>query len=205
MKRLIPLLLALLLLLCACGTAPTPETPEVLPEEILPNTETDEYELPIVIEGDEPSPPAEAPVGEDVTLDGLNSYFRLTLPQGWVWERTEDAGTELIVLHPADDPDFAVEMRLWPGGFGMCGTGVTFSDYLLADGRKASLAYEIIGDDMSWTLILPPSPDAFTLQFWAPKTLYEAHRAQLEEMMGTIRIGELAGLNPVVTATPATE
>ena len=211
MKRILPLLLVLLLL-AACGAPadrealPSPESGSAAPAEspaAAAMTEPDEDELPIQIEGDEPVPTEEPgtiqpPALSDtqVTLDGLSSFLRVTLPQGWTWEQA--AGTvegTVYGLYPENDPDFKVELHYWPNRFGMCGTGVTFQDYTLPDGRTATLAYEIIDESIFWTLILPESPDSFTIQFAVPYALYEAHRAELELMLGTIQQGVLANLD----------
>lgn len=217
MKRLLPVLLALLVLLTACGKAspeaqapsPSPDGQDPVPgEEAAPDDGTDpasgdgldENELPILIAGD-PAPADETqtpPALSDtaVTLDGISSYLRLRLAEGWTWEQGEGPKEiELIVLRPSDDPDFVVEMRLWNDGFAMCGTDVTIQDYTLPDGRTATLAYEIINEIMRWTLILPESPDAFTIQFCQPYDRYEAHRAELELMLGTIQQGVRAELD----------
>ena len=100
-------------------------------------------------------------------------------------------------LWPEDDPDFKVELHCWPDKFAMCGTGVTFQDYMLPNGQKATLATEEIGDELNWILILPESPDAFTIQFCVKTELYEAHRAELELLLGTIRQGVRAELTVV--------
>jgi hypothetical protein len=85
----------------------------------------------------------------------------------------------------------------------MCGTGVTFQDYTLPNGQKATLATEQIGEDFTWILNLPESPDSFTVQFTAPYALYEAHRAELELLLGTLQQGVLAhpDVVPVEEAT----
>jgi len=211
MKRILPLLLVLLLL-AACGAPadrealPPPESGSAAPAEspaAAAMTEPDEDELPIQIEGDEPVPAEEpgtiqTPALSDtqVTLDGLSSFLRVTLPQGWTWEQA--AGTAdgtAYGLRPEHDPDFTVELHWWPQRFGMCGTGVTFTDYMLPDGSTATLATEEVGGHLSWTLILPEAPDSFTVQFTAETALYEAHRAELELLLGTIRQGVLANLD----------
>ena len=207
MKRLLPLLLALLLLLSACG-APTGKEAEPDPAETAepdpsaepspaPIADPDEGELPRASDDD---PKAAAPVlsEETVTLDGISSYLRVTLPEGWTWEQAGGTvdGTA-YGLRPADDPDFLVELRWWSGDFGMCATGVTFQDYPLPDGRTAILACELVNEDYSWILILPASPDQFTIQFGATYALYEAHQAELELLLSTIQQGVLAGLDVV--------
>ena len=204
MKKLLPLLLISALLLAACGSVAPPAQHDPLPvaaEQATPapspaeDTKTEEYELPVL--GDAPltAPREDVPLlGEEtVTLDGLDSYLRLTLPEGWAWEQA--AGTvdgTVCGLWPEADPDFKVELHFWPTKFAMCGTGVTFQDYTLPSGEKASLAYERIGEEFTWILILPEAPDSFTIQFAGPYSLYETHRQELELLLSTLQQGILA-------------
>lgn len=215
MKKLIPLLLILSLLLAACGSvvppaqsepqaekteaAPASSTPSPSPTEAQPQ----EFELPVL--GSESLPPVgELPAlgTEIVTLDGISSYLRLTLPEGWTWEQA--AGTQegtVYGLYPEKDPAFKVELHYWPQRFGMCGTGVSFEDFSLPDGKTATLATEQMGEELMWTLILPESPDSFTIQFVAPNTLYESHRAELELLLSTLQQGVKAELDVVQPST----
>ncbi len=215
MKKLIPLLLILSLLLAACGSvvppaqsepqaekteaAPAASTPSPSPTEAQPQ----EFELPVL--GSESLPPVgELPTlgTEIVTLDGISSYLRLTLPEGWTWEQA--AGTQegtVYGLYPEKEPAFKVELHYWPQRFGMCGTGVSFEDFSLPDGKTATLATEQMGEELMWTLILPESPDSFTIQFVAPNTLYESHRAELELLLSTLQQGVKAELDAVQPST----
>lgn len=214
MKKLIPFLLILSLLLAACGGAaqPAPSQPEPAKTESAPaspspspaeETPSLEFELPLI--GDGPLTPAgELPVlsEETVTLDGIASYLRVTLPEGWTWEQA--GGTQegtVYALYPESDPAFKVELHYWPQRFGMCGTGVTFEDFSLPDGKTATLATEQIGEELMWTLILPESPDSFTIQFVASNALYEAHRAELELLLSTLQQGVKAQLDVVQPGT----
>ncbi|MBR0200198.1 MAG: hypothetical protein IJQ42_08555 [Oscillospiraceae bacterium] len=214
MKKLIPFLLILSLLLAACGGAaqPAPSQPEPAKTESAPaspspspaeETPSQEFELPIM--GDEPLTPAgELPAlsEETVTLDGIASYLRLTLPEGWTWAQA--AGTvdgTVYGLWPEEDPAFKLELHYWPDRFAMCGTGVSFTDYPLPDGKTATLATEQIGKDLTWILILPESPDSFTIQFVGPQALYEAHRAELELLLSTLQQGVKAQLDVVQPGT----
>ena len=215
MKRMIPLLLGLALLLGACGAAAEPtQTAAPIPTESLPAAQpkeddgTEEDELPILTDLSDPETPVpaeEEPAvlsDETVTLDGTDSYLRVTLPRGWTWEQAVGTRDGAVYgLWPEDDMDFRVELHFWPERFAMCGTGVTFQDYSLPDGQKATLAYERIGEDFCWTLILPESPDSFTIQFSAPYALYEAHRTELELLLGSIQQGMLAHPDVVQTET----
>ena len=214
MKKLIPFLLILSLLLAACGGAaqPAPSQPEPAKTESSPaspspspaeETPSLEFELPLI--GDGPLTPAgELPVlsEETVTLDGIASYLRLTLPEGWTWAQA--AGTvdgTVYGLWPEEDPAFKLELHYWPDRFAMCGTGVSFTDYPLPDGKTATLATEQIGEDLTWILILPESPDSFTVQFVGPQALYEAHRAELELLLSTLQQGVKAQLDVVQPGT----
>lgn len=215
MKKLIPFLLILSLLLAACGGAAQPAQSEARPAktESAPATSTpspspteaqpQEFELPVL--GSESLPPVgELPAlgTEIVTLDGISSYLRVTLPEGWTWEQA--AGTQegtVYGLYPEKDPAFKVELHYWPQRFGMCGTGVSFEDFSLPDGKTATLATEQIGEELMWTLILPESPDSFTIQFVAPNTLYESHRAELELLLSTLQQGVKAELDVVQPST----
>ena len=180
-----------------------PEQAESTPAPALPGGDgPDEDELPL-FPGEEEEDGALLS-DTQVTLNGLSSYLRVTLPEGWTWEQAAGAvDCTVYGLWAEGDPDFKVELRFWPEKFAMCGTGVTFQDYTLPDGQKASLAYERIGEDFTWILILPESPDSFTVQFTAPYALYEAHRAELELLLGTIRQGVLAHPDVVTPETSA--
>ena len=151
MKKLIPFLLILSLLLAACGGAAQPAQSEARPAktESAPaspspspaeETPAQEFELPLL--GDEPLTPAgELPAlgTEIVTLDGISSYLRVTLPEGWTWEQA--AGTQegtVYALYPESDPAFKVELHYWPQRFAMCGTGVTSEDFSLPGGKTAT-------------------------------------------------------------------
>lgn len=193
MKKIIPVLLALLLL-GACARAPQPET--------VP----DPTEAPELTEA--PAPTADSGKTEEemddmnketVTLDGLDSYLRLTLPEGWDWtegDAHEDRSS--LILTPRTNDGFRVEL-VWWASFGMCGTGVDFSEYTLPDGRTATLAVDKSGDQVWWTLILPDSPDQFTIQFGAPQSVIDAHQAEIDAMLESLQLGELSHIPPQPT------
>ena len=193
MKKIIPVLLALLLL-GACARAPQPETAP------------DPTEAPELTAA--PAPTADSGKTEEemddmnketVTLDGRDSYLRLTLPEGWDWtegETVEDRSS--LILTPRTNDGFRVEL-VWWGFFGMCGTGVDFSEYTLPDGRTATLAVDKSGDQVWWTLILPDSPDQFTIQFGAPQSVIDAHQAEIDAMLESLQLGELSHIPPQPT------
>lgn len=206
MKKFLPLFLALLLL-TACSRAPAAPAPEERPaptEAPAVNTENLTPDEPENSEEDDPMKATTAdesrePVamsGETVTLDGLDSYLRLTLPEGWDWtegETVEDRSS--LILTPRTNDGFRVEL-VWWASFGMCGTGVDFSEYTLPDGRTATLAVDKSGDQVWWTLILPDSPDQFTIQFGAPQSVIDAHQAEIDAMLESLQLGALSHIPP---------
>lgn len=196
MKKTIPILLCLLFL-SACGQGVT--VPEVVSEEPLPTQETAPT-APIEKETEEPmiSPEPEVNQPEVFTLDGLDSYLRLTLPDGWTWKEEDNGENSVYVLYPVDDGDFRLRVTWWKESFGICGTGVTIQPYTLANGDKATLATEQIGESLSWILILPPRPDQFVLDLVVPSDRFEAHRAELDELMASIQTGTIAHLTDPV-------
>ena len=198
MKKLIPILLALLLL-SACGAHGTagqptdtqpPETEAPAAPEATEETAAPETEIPATEET------TGEPVDSTVTLDGLDSYLRLTLPEGWTWVDEGAAYGQHSILLKAPTGDFEIRAVYWDV-FGMCGTGVSFEDITLPNGMKATLAAEETSDMVWQTLILPPNPDQFTLQINAPQTQIDAHRAELDEILASLQIGVLAHLTPV--------
>ena len=193
MKKIIPVLLALLLL-GACARAPQPEAAP------------DPTEAPELTAA--PAPTADSGKTEEemddmnketVTLDGRDSYLRLTLPEGWDWtegETVEDRSS--LILTPRTNDGFRVEL-VWWASFGMCGTGVEISEYTLPDGRTATLAVDKSGDQVWWTLILPDSPDQFTIQFGAPQSVIDVHQAEIDAMLESLQLGELSHIPPQPT------
>jgi hypothetical protein len=193
MKRIIPLLLALLLL-GGCARAPqTASAPDpTKAPELTASPAPSDAESTSEKEMDDMN-------HETVTLDGRDSYLRLTLPEGWDWtegETVEDRST--LILTPRTNDGFRVEL-VWWASFGMCGTGVDFSEYTLPDGRTATLAVDKSGDQVWWTLILPDSPDQFTIQFGAPQSVIDAHQAEIDAMLESLQLGELSHIPPQPT------
>lgn len=112
---------------------------------------------------------AASPFGEDWQEKGVlaeyeNGYIslKLTLPEGWDWQTdpAED-GTEGILFWDGEKPDQRFRLSAWPDGFGMCGTGVDFSEVTLASGAQLTEARE--GD--RWIiLIFDGVPGSYTVR-----------------------------------------
>ena len=112
---------------------------------------------------------ATSPFGEDWQEKGTlveyeNGYIsmRLTLPEGWDWQTdpAED-GTEGILFWDGEKPDQRFRLSAWPGGFGMCGTGVDFSEVTLPSGARLTEARE---GDRWLLLIFDGVPGSYTVQ-----------------------------------------
>ena len=112
---------------------------------------------------------AASPFGDDWQANGTlaeyeNGYIsmRLTLPEGWDWQEdpAEDV-TEGILFWDGEKPDQRFRLSAWPDVFGMCGTGVDFSEVTLASGAQLTEARE--GD--RWiVLIFDGVPGSYTVR-----------------------------------------
>ena len=112
---------------------------------------------------------AASPFGDDWQAKGTlaeyeNGYIslKLTLPEGWDWqEDPAEDGTEGILFWDGEKPDQRFRLSAWPDGFGMCGTGVDFSEVTLASGAQLTEARE--GD--RWiVLIFDGVPGSYTVR-----------------------------------------
>ena len=93
-----------------------------------------------------------------------NGYIsvRLTLPEGWDWqEDPAEDGTEGILFWDGEKPDQRFRLSAWPDGFGMCGTGVDFSEVTLASGAQLTEARE---EDRWIILIFDGVPGSYTVR-----------------------------------------
>ena len=112
---------------------------------------------------------AASPFGDDWQANGTlaeyeNGYIsmRLTLPEGWDWqEDPAEDGTEGILFWDGEKPDQRFRLSAWPDGFGMCGTGVDFSEVTLASGAKLTEARE---EDRWIILIFDGVPGSYTVR-----------------------------------------
>lgn len=112
---------------------------------------------------------AASPFGDDWQAKGTLAEYengfismRLTLPEGWDWqEDPAEDGTEGILFWDGEKPDQRFRLSAWPDGFGMCGTGVDFSEVTLASGAQLTEARE--GD--RWIiLIFDGVPGSYTVR-----------------------------------------
>ena len=122
-----------------------------------------------------------------------NGYIsmKLTLPEGWDWqEDPAEDGTEGILFWDGEKPDQRFRLSAWPDGFGMCGTGVDFSEVTLASGAKLTEARE--GD--RWiVLIFDGVPGSYTVRPQGGtmnSTVWDAKwREEILTILDTARLG----------------
>ena len=112
---------------------------------------------------------AASPFGDGWQANGTlaeyeNGYIsmRLTLPEGWDWqEDPAEDGTEGILFWDGEKPDQRFRLSAWPDVFGMCGTGVDFSEVTLASGAQLTEARE---EDRWIILIFDGVPGSYTVR-----------------------------------------
>ena len=100
--------------------------------------------------------------GTPVTYENGCISMSLTLPEGWDWQTdSSEDGTEGILFWDKEKSEQRFRLSAWPGGFGMCGTGVDFSDVTLPSGARLTEARE--GD--RWViLIFEGVPGSYTVR-----------------------------------------
>ena len=185
MKRLLPLLLCAALL-TGCGGA-RETTDEIKTADPIETT------TPIEIVETAPAYPA----GDTVDYRwGDAVSINLTLPQGWAWEEAPQnesvpptaAG---VVFYPeARAGDCAVSFQCWLQGFGMCGTGVTFSEVVSqANGEEATLATEDSGDHIMVTIIRKNVPGDYVATAYLPADFWQENRDTILECVLTAEVG----------------
>ena len=200
MKKLMLLLLALLLLsACAAPAAGPTETPSAVSKETAapaaqePSEETAApEETKTETEGEEQDMSSRR-----ATLDGLDSYLRLTLPEGWsAVEDYMQSGQKCLLLVPPTNDGFTIRVVCWDS-FGMCGTGVSTAEETLPNGMTVTIATEESSDGIVWkTVILPAKSDQFTLQMYAQSAIFAEHQAEIDEILASLKLGELSHIPP---------
>ena len=141
---------------------------------------------------------AASPFGDDWQAKGTlaeyeNGYIsmRLTLPEGWDWqEDPAEDGTEGILFWDGEKPDQRFRLSAWPVGFGMCGTGVDFSEVTLASGAQLTEARE---EDRWIILIFDGVPGSYTVRpqgGTVNSTVWDAKwREQILTILDTAELG----------------
>ena len=128
--------LTLALTLCACAVE-KPETGKAAPET---------GKIQTAESGEKTQPEKQMP-GQTAAYSCGYANMTVTLPEGWDYEIVE-AGPELlsgtedgrfgITFRPEEKPEMVVSLQYSTQKIGLCGTGVTFEDVQLKNGRKAT-------------------------------------------------------------------
>lgn len=110
-------------------------------------------------------------------------YVNITmeLPDGWEWEPTEmsdcDGEPPIYVgfdFWKTDVPDLRFTFECWPQGFGMCGTGVEFTE--VNGVHNLTLAEEQGIGVVSVTIIFNDVPGSYVVGGSIPKDLWVQYR-----------------------------
>ena len=170
MKRLFALLLCLCTLLAGCGqTAPEPTEP------MHPSHE-------------DAVMPVEYRWGEYVNI-------AMELPDGWEWEPTElsdgDGEPPIYVgfnFWKTDIPELCFTFECWPQGFGMCATGVKFTE---VNGiHNLTLAEEQGIGVVSVTIIFNDVPGSYVVGGSVPNELWAEYRDAVVKLVDDATVAE---------------
>ncbi len=101
---------------------------------------------------------ASSAAGEIAVCETDALSLSVTLPEGWAWGLIADDsdGTAYVLpvaFWPETAPELEVTLALYPGGIGMCGTGVTIADVTLPGGLTATTYTEEIQGETWFTLV----------------------------------------------------
>ena len=166
MKRLFALLLCLCALLVGCGQKTTPVTPP------------DEPPMAVV----------EYTWGDYVNIS-------MPLPDGWAWEPTEmsdgDGEPPYYVgfdFWNTDIPDLRFTFECWPNGFGMCATGVTFTQ---VNGKHdLTLAEEQGIGVVAVTILFNDVPGSYLIGGSIPNDLWAQYRDAVVKLVDGATVAE---------------
>ena len=161
MKRLFALLLCLCALLVGCG--------QTVPAE-------------------PPMPVAEYQWGDYVNIC-------MPLPHGWEWEPTElsegDGEPPIYVgfdFWNTEIPDLRFTFECWPQGFGMCATGVEFSE--AGSTHDLTLAEEQGIGVVSVTILFNDVPGSYVIGGSIPNDLWAQYRDEVVKLVDDATVAE---------------
>ena len=170
MKRLFALLLCLGALLAGCGQKTT-EVTEHDPVSDEPPVSVAEYQW-----------------GDYVNIC-------MPLPDGWEWETTEmsdcDGEPPVYVgfnFRKTDIPDLCFTFECWPNGFGMCGTGVEFTQ--VNGVHNLTLAEEQGIGVVAVTIIFNDVPGSYVVGGSIPNDLWAQYRDAVVDMVDEATVAD---------------
>ncbi len=188
MKKCFAILLILLLALSlwGCGAAP----------------------LPLEEEGGAPLSAAKWEPADSALLDereSFRAYIRADLPEGWAWEllpveESYPPPALGLMFYPRAEPEARVFLSWYPEPFGMCGTGVSFSQLSLREDLQATLAYEPRqsqaagsgeeqGEGGLYTVIFSDVPGSYVALFSLTAAQKAAYYDTILEILATAQLG----------------
>lgn len=175
-KSALCLMLIASLFLCSCGARPAAPTPPETPAVTPPVPET---ALPVETEPDG----AEA---LPYTLSYASGYANLSvlLPADWegsVLEDKGDGGAFGVEFGPQGQDLPRFKLLYWPGGFGMCGTGVSFEKTELG-AYSVTKASETIQGTAWVDWIFHDTAGTYTVQAEGDPELIETYAAVLDSV-----------------------
>lgn len=169
--------LTLLLALTACtATAPAPD-PAATPASTPAETPAPAVE-PESISSPEPA----AGTNLSYSADGL--YITVTLPAGWSGRFDDSDGSFLAAqVWMEENPPATVRFWCAQQPVGLCGTGVTFGEIALDDGRTIATAQESIEGSTWFCWILDDGDRQFCLDGTLPPERFEAMQTGLAALL----------------------
>ena len=191
MRRILALFLLLITALSLAGCGKTAE----LPAAGMPDTPGEHQPA---------DPPAETLAS--FTDEGYRVRMEVTLPDDWDFQladvqETDPPLSEGIYFYPKDDPEVKISLLCYPDGFGMCGTGVDFSELTLREDLTAQQGVERLSDtpckdsDMKpvnygyFTVIFRDVPGSYVAQFELTAEQETAYYDTILSILATAQLG----------------
>lgn len=167
--------LALLLALTACTATATDltATPAPTPAETpAPAVEPESISSP------------EPAAGTDLSYSADGLYITVTLLAGWSGRFDDSDGSfPCAQVWMEEDPPATVRFWCAQQPVGLCGTGVTFGQIALDDGRTIATAQETIGDSQWFCWIVGDGDRQFCLDGTLPPERFEAMQSGLAALL----------------------
>ena len=183
MKRLFILLLCLCALLTGCTQAAPNPAPDPAPRPVPAPTDHHGWETPAAM--------ARFSWGDYVNIS-------LPMPEGWEWEHDDAkvSGEKVsdiperqgFVFWKSDEPKLQFIFSCWPEGFGMCATGVEFSQ--VGSRHDLTLAEEQGDGVVAVTILFNDVPGSYLVAGSIPNELWAQYRDTVVELADNATVAE---------------
>ena len=191
MKRSVALFLTLLIALFLAGCGKSAEIPPV--------------EMPDAPGEHQPADQSAEQLAS-FTDAAYRARIEITLPGDWDYEVADAAcsdppDSEGLVLRPKDDPEVHLRLLHYPEGFGMCGTGVEFSELTLREDLTVTQGVERLSDTPCkdsgmkpvnygmFTVIFHDTPGSYVAMFELTKAQEEEYYDTILAILATAQLG----------------